>query len=156
MTRGQERATRTFTVEQANATLPLVRAITKDLMGLSRDLIERRQRWAALVNGRSLRPGDLYADELLDSRQGIDRDLERLQGFVDELLELGVEPKNLEEGLIDFPSRFQGAPVYLCWKYGERELLYYHDRDSGVAGRKPLPADFGAEVNAEEWEQSCV
>ncbi len=156
MTRGQERTTRTFTVEQANAMLPLVRAITKDLMGLARDLTERRQRWAGLVNGRNLRPGDPYADELLDSKQGIDRDLERLQGFVDELLELGVEPKNLEEGLIDFPSRFQGSPVYLCWKYGERELLYYHDRDSGFAGRKPLPADFGAEVNEEEWEQSCV
>jgi hypothetical protein len=129
-----------FTVEQANATLPLVRAITTDLMTLSRELTERESRLAELVGGRRLRPGDPYADELLQTRKEMDRDLERLQGFVDELLELGVEPKNAVDGLIDFPSSVEGKPVYLCWRLGEPEIMYYHERDAGYSGRKPLPA----------------
>jgi len=125
-------------------------------MDLSRDLAERRQRLASLVQGRNLRPGDPYADELLASKKEIDKDLERLQGFVDELLELGVEPKNLEEGLIDFPARLQGSPVYLCWQYGEPEVMYYHERDSGFAGRKRIPADRVSAENEAERERSCV
>jgi hypothetical protein len=156
MKAGLRRPTRTFTVEQANATLPLVRAIAKDLMVLSRDLTDRRQRLADLVDGRSFRPGDPYAEELLQSKKEIGKDLERLQGFVDELLELGVEPKNLQDGLVDFPSRLNGCPVYLCWKLGEPQIMYYHEHGSGYAGRKPLEAALASEVNEDELERSCV
>lgn len=156
MTRGLRRPIRTFTVQQANATLPLVRAIATDLMALSQDVTERRLRLADLVNGRSLRPGDPYADELLESKKGLARDLERLQGFVDELLELGVEPKDLQDGLIDFPSRLNGGLVYLCWKLGEPEIMYYHEEDSGYAGRKPLTVALACEVSEDEFESSCA
>ena len=118
MTLALRRAAPTFTVDQANATLPLVRAITKDLMVLSRDLAERRLRLAELVGGRKLRHGDPYADELLESKKEIDKDLERLQGFFGELLELGVEPKSALEGLIDFPSRLDGCEVYSVLEAG--------------------------------------
>jgi hypothetical protein len=156
MTLGLRRTIRSFTVEQANATLPLVRAIAKDAMDLSQDLTERRLRLADLVNGRSLRPGDPYADELLESKKEIAKDMERLQGFVDELLELGVEPKNLQDGLIDFPSSLNGSPVYLCWQLGEPEIRFYHERDSGYAGRKPLAAALVPEVSQDEFERSCA
>lgn len=155
MTLGRRRPVRTFTVEQANATLPLVRAIAEDLIALSQ-VTERRLRLADLVNGRSLRPGDPYADELLESKKEIDKDLERLQGFVDELQALGVEPKNLRDGLIDFPSSLNGCPVYLCWKLGEPEIMYYHERDAGYAGRKPLAAALASAASDDEFERSCV
>lgn len=155
MTLGRRRPVRTFTVEQANATLPLVRAIAEDLIALSQ-VTERRLRLADLVNGRSLRPGDPYADELLESKKEIDKDLERLQGFVDELQALGVEPKNLQDGLIDFPSSLNGCPVYLCWKLGEPEIMYYHERDAGYAGRKPLAAALASVASDDEFERSCV
>jgi hypothetical protein len=156
MTLTLRRAAPTFTVDQANATLPLVRAITKDLIVLSRDLAERRLRLAELVGGRKLRPGDPYADELLESKKEIDKDLERLQGFFGELLELGVEPKSALDGLIDFPSRLDGCEVYLCWKLGEPEVLYYHERDVGSAGRKLLPAMIATGVNEDEFQRSCL
>ena len=156
MTLALRRAARTFTVDQANATLPLVRAITQDLMALSRDLAERRLRLAGLFGGRSLRPGDPYAEELLESKKAIEKDVERLQSFVDELLELGVEPKSAVDGLIDFPSSLDGCPVYLCWKLGEPEITYYHERDAGYAGRKPLPAGMNSSVNEDEFERSCL
>ena len=67
-------------------------------------------------------------------------DAKSLQGYVDELRELGVEPKGAVEGLVDFPSKMDGRVVYLCWKLGEPEVLFWHDLDSGFGGRQPLTA----------------
>lgn len=136
--------------------MPLVRAITKDLVELSRQLAERRLQLAELVGDRSLRPGDPYTDELLQSKKEIEKGLARVQEFADELLELGVEPKNALEGLIDFPSSLDGRPVYLCWKLGEPRVMYYHERGAGYAGRKPLPATVASSVREDELEHSCL
>src|SRR6187549_2878802 len=128
---------RLFTIEQANAMLPLVRAITGDLASLAKDVVERRHRLALLTSGRDLKPGDPYSDELAQMEAELERDAIRLQGYVDELRELGVEPKGAVEGLVDFPCLLDGRIVLLCWKLGEPELLYWHDLDSGFAGRQP-------------------
>jgi hypothetical protein len=129
-----------FTVEQANAALPLVRAITSDLAELSRDVIERRERLSLLLGGRQREKRDLYGEELAHIEEELQRDTERLQGYVEELRELGVEPKNPPEGLIDFPAVMDGREVYLCWKLGEPEVLHWHEREAGFRGRQPLTA----------------
>jgi hypothetical protein len=132
--------TRVFTIEQANAMLPLVRAITTDLTALARDVMERRHRLATLTSGRQLKTGDPYSDELAQMDTEIDRDVQRLQEYVGELQQLGVEPKGAIEGLVDFPCRLDGRLVLLCWKLGEPEVLYWHDLEAGFAGRQPLVA----------------
>ncbi|HUY37060.1 MAG TPA: DUF2203 domain-containing protein [Pirellulales bacterium] len=129
-----------FTVEQANAALPLVRAITADLARLSCEVIERRERLAALLAGRQRGARDVYGQELAHVDEELARDGERLQEYVEELRELGVDPKNGPEGLIDFPAVIDGRPVYLCWKLGEPEVLHWHDLDAGFRGRQPLTA----------------
>jgi hypothetical protein len=63
-----------------------------------------------------------------------------LQEYVEELRHLGVEPKGAVEGLVDFPCQIDGRIVLLCWKLGEPEVLYWHDLDTGFAGRQPLTA----------------
>jgi hypothetical protein len=131
---------RLFTIDQANATLPLVRAITGDLATLAKDVVERRHRLALLTSGRDLKPGDPYSDELTQMEADLERDAIRLQGYVDELRELGVEPKGAVEGLVDFPCMMDGKLVLLCWKLGESEVMYWHDLDSGFAGRQLLTA----------------
>jgi len=131
---------RLFTIDQANATLPLVRAITGDLANLAKDVVERRHRLALLTSGRDLKAGDPYSDELAQMETDLERDAIRLQGYVDELRELGVEPKGAVEGLVDFPCMVEGKLVLLCWKLGEAEILYWHDLDSGFSGRQPLTA----------------
>ncbi len=131
---------RFFTIDQANATLPLVRAITGDLATLAKDVVERRHRLALLTSGRDLKPGDPYSDELAQMESELERDAIRLQGYVDELRELGVEPKGAVEGLVDFPCKLDGRIVLLCWKLGEPEVLFWHDLDSGFSGRQPLTA----------------
>lgn len=131
---------RLFTVEQANAMLPLVRAICTDLSRLSLDVIERRQRLNYLATGEEREPGDPYSDEVAQIEAEIEQDAARLQEYVAELSELGVEPKNGVEGLVDFPCEMDGRIVYLCWKLQEPEVLHWHELDAGFAGRQPLTA----------------
>lgn len=140
MVRDANKPARLFTVEQANAMLPLVRAITSDLASLAKDVMERRHRLALLLSGRQLKPNDPYSEELAQMEADLERDTLRLQEYVEELRELGVEPKGAVEGLVDFPAQLDGRLVYLCWKLGEPEVLFWHEIDAGFAGRQPLTA----------------
>ena len=103
---------RLFTIEQANAMLPLVRAITGDLASLARDVMERRHRLAVLTAGRDLKPNDPYSDELAQMEAELERDALRLQEYVEELRELGVEPKGRDRGAGRFSLR-NGRPTGL-------------------------------------------
>ncbi|MBI3836751.1 MAG: DUF2203 domain-containing protein [Planctomycetia bacterium] len=135
------RPRRLFTVEQANAVLPLVRAITSDLVRLSREVIERRERLALLSAGRNASAKDPYTEELSQIEEELGKDTEQLQAFVEELRELGVEPKSGPEGLIDFPAMMDDRIVFLCWKLGESEVLHWHELDAGFRGRQSLVAE---------------
>ncbi len=57
-----------------------------------------------------------------------------------ELSEAGIQVKDLEAGLVDFPHLRQGEEVFLCWKLGEETIGYWHELESGFAGRKLLPS----------------
>ena len=67
--------------------------------------------------------------------------LSEVRPLVDQLHELGVQVKDLDRGLIDFPARHPqtGDTVLLCWELGEPEVAYWHELETGFAGRKPLP-----------------
>lgn len=134
------RPKRLFTIDQANAVLPLVRAITKDLVELSRDVTERRERLWLLHGNRGSQQTDVYSEELAQIEEELEKDTARLYDYVEELRQLGVEPKNGPEGLIDFPALVDGRLVFLCWRYGEPEVLYWHELDAGFRGRQSLAA----------------
>jgi hypothetical protein len=86
------------------------------------------------------RPGDdLYSEELAHSQSELEAEEEKLRTFIEELRSLGVELKS-EDGLCDFRSKMDGREVYLCWRLGEPEVMYWHDLDAGFAGRQPLAA----------------
>ena len=132
---------RLFTPEQANAMLPLVRAILTDLVATSREVLDRRQRVTALMAGRDLDVGDLYAAELAQIQASLQEDLQRVQGYIDELTELGVETQSATDGLVDFPCLLDGRVVHLCWQLGEAEVGHWHEVDGGFASRQPLCED---------------
>ena len=132
---------RFFTPSEANATLPLVKAIVTDLSALSQDLAERRDRLSLLLSGKAKSPRDPYHEELVQVQQDVDRDIVRLKEYVEELRALGVEPKSGVDGLVDFPALRDGQRVLLCWKLGEPRVLYWHDLESGFAGRQPIGSD---------------
>ena len=129
-----------FTVEQANAALPLVRSITTDLVKLSREVVERRERLALLTSGRNATSGDPYSEELVQIEEELEKDSRCLQEYVEELRALGVEPKSGPQGLIDFPSMMDDRVVFLCWKLGESEVMYWHELEAGFRGRQSLVA----------------
>ncbi len=139
---------RLFTVEQANAALPLVRSITADLVRLSREVMERRERLTLLSAGRNASAKDPYTQELAQIEEELEKDSEQLHEYVEELRALGVEPKSGPEGLIDFPSLLDDRIVFLCWKLGESEVTNWHELDAGFAGRQSLVAGTVAEGDA--------
>lgn len=138
LTRGMPRAhpvhhMKTFTIEQANRTLPLVRRIVQDI-------VDHYAHWQDLM--RSL---DVLAAGPAPDTASIDRlqrdiqsEARAIDGFVRELKELGVEMKGFDIGLVDFPGEIDGRPVYLCWRLGEDVVAHWHERDAGFAGRRPL------------------
>jgi hypothetical protein len=134
---GSEKA-KIFTVEEANAALPLVRAIVADLTRVAREVIERRHRLSVLLNRRGPEVRDPYSEELAQIEEELDKDIVRLQEFVVELRQLGVEPKSASEGLVDFPAIIDGRMVYLCWRLGESEVQFWHELTAGFQERQPL------------------
>jgi hypothetical protein len=131
-----------FTVAAANKALPLVRAIVQDIVDLYTDVREREQRLTALRRGSpgkaSHGSGDPYGEEVEQIRTELEKDVEKLEGFVEELTELGVEFKDPVMGLVDFPATMDGQEVSLCWKLGEPAVEFWHTHDAGFQGRQRL------------------
>jgi hypothetical protein len=124
---------KTFTIEQANRALPLVRPIVQDI-------VDEYARWQELVRmldvlAAATAPDAAKVDRLQRDIQAAARTID---GFVRELTDLGIEMKGRDVGLVDFPGEMDGHPVYLCWRLGEPAVAHWHERDAGFAGRRPL------------------
>jgi hypothetical protein len=132
---------RYYTPAQANAALPLVRAIVQDIVNLSRELHEREERGVLRRHGGRGRLSAAHEEELEQGNKDLERDQERMRELVHELGELGVELKDDLTGLIDFRSRMDGREIYLCWRLGEPSVAFWHELDGGFAGRQRLKMD---------------
>jgi hypothetical protein len=150
MSREEQHPRRTFTLEQANASLPLVKAIVSDLAELARDVGERQDRLAVLTVDCPGKGLSAYSDELEQVQKDLAADHRRLNEYFRELVDLGVEPKGAVDGLVDFPCQMDGRLVYLCWKLGEPSVSHWHELEAGFAGRQILPKH-----NAESLESRC-
>ena len=131
---------RYFTVDEANARLPLVRAIVQDIVKLYEEVHERRERLARIrqIRGAESKDDSVYGDELRHSELELDKDIARLEAFAAELHELGAELKDPVIGLVDFLTRIDGREAFLCWKLGEDEIQFWHDLNTGFRGRQSL------------------
>ena len=129
-----------FTPGEANAMLPLVRSIVRDISELAHSLRERHER---LYRAGAEEEADdpfhaAYREERVHAQEELEADQQRLQGYVEELTKLGVELKDYFAGLVDFPCLRDGREVYLCWKLGEPEVGFWHELEAGFAGRQKL------------------
>lgn len=121
--------------------LPLIRAIIADLTELSRDVNDRHRRLTFLLAGRNPNEHDLYHEELVQIEKELEKDTRRLHEYREELRALGVEAERGPEGFVDFPAFLDGRKIYLCWKLGEDEVLFWHGPDAGCGQRHFLTAE---------------
>jgi hypothetical protein len=130
-----------FTVAEANAVLPLLRSILRDVTDLARDLTERHERLSRVQPPSRGQIGEAYREELQQMQGEFERGQDRMQEYLVELHNLGVELKDPGSGLVDFPSILADREVYLCWRLGEPEVAHWHELDAGFAGRQKLMAN---------------
>ena len=129
-----------YSVDEANRSLPLVRAIVEDIVRQSRLVDGLQQRLRRVLRERRRPSDDLYSEELAQTQNELEIEEEKLQNYVGELRNLGVELKSDETGLCDFRSMMNGREVYLCWRLGEPQVMFWHELDAGFAGRQALRA----------------
>ena len=122
---------RLFTVEEANALLPRLREIL-DEMALHRDALrEKAPQMEPILRAAAEDGGGKAGSEYGVEAYNLYLAIERIR-------ELGVILKDLDMGLLDFPHERGGRVVFLCWHPPEESVGYWHDLDSGFAGRRPL------------------
>ena len=126
-----------FTVEEANRTLPLVRRIVSDVVRDYWRWQEKVREFEAAALSRTIDQPNEEADRLEREALDIAREID---GYVGEVEQLGVQMKGFDTGLVDFPGEIDGRPVLLCWQLGEESVQYWHDEQAGFAGRQPLPS----------------
>jgi hypothetical protein len=134
-------AQRYFTPSEANELLaevrPLAELLVQHRQGM-RQAAERRARLTARIAGNG---GDLDPQEPGELDEQFQRESHAVTQAAERLERLGVQVKDLDRGLVDFPALHEGQEVLLCWQVGEDEVAYWHGVDEGFAGRKPLPLD---------------
>ena len=133
---------RYFTPEEANELLPQVRVAAETLVEHRRALVEATAKRAELATRIAGNGGDFDPQEPRELEGELEREAEAVARAVSSLKELGVQVKDLDRGLVDFPAlRSNGEEVLLCWQVGEDEIGFWHGLEEGFAGRKPLPLD---------------
>jgi hypothetical protein len=132
---------RLFTVEEANEALESLRLVAERMVGHRRALLRAQIRQAELVTQIAGNGGDLSPGEVRDAAEEVAREVDGIADCVRLIDEAGVQVKDLDEGLLDFPARRGDEDVLLCWKVGEPEVAFWHGLEEGFAGRKPLPFD---------------
>jgi len=135
-TRTRKRQKKYFTLAEANAMLPYVRVILRDITELATTLRERSERIKKLQG-----PGGIdraHREELDNLLEESERDQNKMREYEDELKKLNVELKDYFQGLIDFPCWMDDREVYLCWKLGEDRVAHWHELDAGFSGRKKI------------------
>ncbi|GIP34406.1 DUF2203 domain-containing protein [Paenibacillus sp. J2TS4] len=129
-----------FTPEEANAILPIIRQEVEALQNI-KNQFERM--YADLRHLKQTAP--VTDENRSDPFFSLECELEFLQieaqTIANSITHKGAELKDIELGLVDFPSVMNGEEVLLCWKQGEEKISYYHGPEDGFAGRKPLEED---------------
>jgi hypothetical protein len=129
---------RNFSPEEANELLPIVRPLVERMVE-AKLALDGAQAEADDVSTRiSGNGGGLPPARLAEVDAAVSRRATELARALEEIQALGVVVKDLDTGLVDFPSVRDGRDVLLCWRLGENEVAFWHGYDDGFAGRQPI------------------
>jgi hypothetical protein len=130
---------KTFTLEQAHRLLPVLKSLLKRSIE-GKQLIDQVDKELQDLKHRILLSGGLTVDvpALAHRRAERDKALQETKDAIAEINSIGVQVKDLDIGLLDFPCALEDEVVLLCWKYGEEKIQYWHGLEEGFKGRKPI------------------
>jgi hypothetical protein len=134
-----------FTLTEAERTRREIEPVLIEAMETRRKLLPLDEELGTL-SARIQTMGGIVVPYEQTARMRFDRDrlAESLNTYLEKIQSTGCVVKDLDTGLLDFPSILNNEEVYLCWRLGEERIRFYHRQDEGFAGRKPIePGDTG-------------
>jgi len=140
---------KTFTLEEAQALLPLLESLLKRALEGKRAAEELETRLGELGR-RIYLSGGMRVDVAAVSKERTEMEghLQRVRESVAEIDSIGVQVKDMETGLLDFPCKIDDEVVLLCWRMGESAIEHWHSIEDGFKGRKPLDERFRRRSNS--------
>jgi hypothetical protein len=132
-------ADRSFTLEEAQSLLPVLESLLRTAID-GKKLIQAVDAELQDLAHRVFLSGGLLVSIVLVARRKAEREktIQRVKDTLAEIDATGVQVKDLDIGLLDFPCQVEGRTVLLCWKLGEKGITHWHDTSEGFAGRKPI------------------
>lgn len=121
-----------FTIASANQILPEVTDKFKKVLKQKDEVVRIEQELeASFVTANTF-------ETYVALKQKLNSAVTKLYQTIEDLESTGVVIKSVDDGLLDFPSQRFNEEVWLCWKYGETEIKFWHEKESGFSGRKPI------------------
>jgi hypothetical protein len=130
---------RTFTLEEAHSLLPVLESLLRTAIS-GKKLMEEVEAEMQALTHRIYLNGGTHVDIVAVARRKAERAKaeQRAKDALAEIDSIGVQVKDIDIGLLDFPCVVEGRVVLLCWKMGETCITHWHSTDEGFAGRKPI------------------
>jgi hypothetical protein len=135
-------ADRTFTLDEAQSMLPVLEGLLRTAIE-GKMLIESVDAELQVLAHRIFLSGGLLVDVVHMAQRRAEREkaVQRVKDAVHEIDAIGVQVKDLDMGLLDFPCLVNGGVILLCWKLGEEKIAHWHSTSEGFSGRKPIDAN---------------
>lgn len=132
-------SSRTFTLDEAQDLLPVLESLLRKALD-GKKLIESVDAELQAVAHRVFLNGGMSLNivHLASRKAEREKTFQRVKDAMDEIGAMGVQVKDLDIGLLDFPCEVDGQVVLLCWKLGEKSVTHWHGIREGFAGRKPV------------------
>jgi len=130
---------RTFTLDEAQSLLPVLESLLRTAIAAKKTVDEADVQQQALQH-RVFLAGGMFLDVVPLARKKAERAKaeQRVKDALAEIDSIGVQVKDLDIGLLDFPCQVDGQTILLCWKLGEKAITHWHGVQEGFAGRKPI------------------
>lgn len=130
---------RTFTLDEAQTLLPVLESLLRTAIA-GKALIEQVEAEQQALSHRIFMNGGTFLDIVPLARRKAERTKaeQRAKDAIAEIDSIGVQVKDLDIGLLDFPCEVEGQIILLCWKLGEKSITHWHGTQEGFAGRKPI------------------
>ena len=130
---------RTFTLDEAQSLLPVLESLLRTAIN-AKNLIEKADAEQQALHHRIFLNGGMFLDIVPLARRKAERAKaeQRAKDAVAEIDSIGVQVKDLDIGLLDFPCVVEGQIILLCWKLGEKSITHWHGTQEGFGGRKPI------------------